>query len=1137
MQIKKRPYRITFGLIFIVALIIVWFLIPVNKQKEINIGLLTSESSMKVEYDSIVQYINKYPHLKYKEIRVKDITDPTSAFNKFDVIWYQQTDTTEIPGEIDNKELKQALKNYLTKGGNLLLTMEGIKYLKNLELEETNLITEKVEAIDHGFGRKRGLHAYKEHPVFQGLNGGSYIFSPTRDTNARLIGFLNEEIPENGKVIATDWAYITMEENRKLMVEYEFGTGKVIGIGAYTAFHIPNSHKNHLESFMNNVFGYLTGVIKGEKYYWDYSPNRVNKLVLNVKDKIQWKSQRWKDFEWNLKFEHEPTENFWDVAGERMVIMGNEKYGIEEIWAHPFMALKDYEIGFTQNGKKDIKWLSGENKKVKITPNAFERIYKIGKKTLKEIITTDINEPVSIIHYEYSGDESISLFMRYSSNLRFMWPYSSKVTGEIKHTWSDKLNAFVFADKTKDLVTVTGMTKTPFVTKSGQFDELELSSDSVITKNTEEFKGSVFAGLKLENGDAVDIVIAASNEGLKNTISTYKKFVKDPEMVFRQSKKYYQKLLENKLQINTPDTVFNEAYQWALIGTDRFFVNTPGLGKSLVAGYATTASGWNGGHEVNGRPGYAWYFGRDAQWSGFALNGYGDFEKVRSILEIFIKYQDIDGKIFHELTTSGALHYDAADATPLFIVLAGHYLRHSGDEEFIKKNWGSIKQAIDFCFSTDRNNDHLIENTLVGHGWVEGGHLFGGRSTLYLSGCWAAALEEAALLAKIVGETDLQKEYINESETIKQIINTTFWNEDEQFFHHSINNDGSFIEDITVMPAIPLYFNQVNKEKQSLILERFATNNFSSDWGMRIATMENNHFNPHGYHTGSVWPLYTGWTALAEYKNHRPVQGFTHTLNNLMIYKNWSKGFVEEVMNGLEYKPSGVCPHQCWSETMTIQPLVEGMLGYRPNAVENKIEISPALPLHWEKVEFSNIKMDVNVINLKMEKTDSGTSYTFENTGPGKIDIIFKPHFAAGTKIKSITLGGNDKEFSMNQNKDFVQPGIEFKLKKRILVEIEHKKGIGVIPVAYQVEPGDKSKGIRIIKSYLDNGVYIINVEGPANTERQFNIWSKNQIEKVNGATIAEKKSPLYSLKIQFPEDKTGENKFLKKQITIKLKE
>jgi len=50
---------------------------------------------------------------------------------------------------------------------------------------------------------------------------------------------------------------------------------------------------------------------------------------------------------------------------------------------------------------------------------------------------------------------------------------------------------------------------------------------------------------------------------------------------------------------------------------------------------------------------YGWYFGRDGEWSGFALLDYGDFQKVKSELEFYGKYQDLSGKIFHEATTSG----------------------------------------------------------------------------------------------------------------------------------------------------------------------------------------------------------------------------------------------------------------------------------------------------------------------------------------------------------------------------------------------------------------------------------------------------------------------------------------------------
>ena len=187
--------------------------------------------------------------------------------------------------------------------------------------------------------------------------------------------------------------------------------------------------------------------------------------------------------------------------------------------------------------------------------------------------------------------------------------------------------------------------------------------------------------------------------------------------------------------------------RWALAGTDKFMVKTPGMGTSLVAGYATTKHGWDGGQKVSGRPGYAWYFGRDGQWSGFALLDYGDYSKVRSILKFYEKYQDLSGKIFHEATTSGVIHYDAADATPLYIVLAGKYFRHSNDTAYLRESWPAISKALWFCQSTDTDGDMLIENTNVGHGWVEGGELYGSHSTLYLNSCWTAALEEAANMA------------------------------------------------------------------------------------------------------------------------------------------------------------------------------------------------------------------------------------------------------------------------------------------------------------------------------------------------------------------------------------------------------
>jgi glycogen debranching enzyme len=1132
---QKRPYWITTGLIFIVAVALALIFIPRKKQDMIQVGLLMTEDQYKSqELQALNDYLERLVFLEHQSLQPEEILQ-TETLEDYDVIWYHQVDSTNLPAELTSQQVSALLKGYVEQGGNLLLTMEAMKYLTHLGMTEEPPASARVKAVDRGFGRKRGLHAYRHHPVFKGLNGGSYIYSPKGDTTTRQTGYFGDKVPENAKVVAVDWAYINLAEDRKLMLEYTHGQGKVMGIGAYTLFSMDNHHQKHLEMFMSNVLGYMSGTVKVEKHYWKYEKKEVKPFSIEASQVQAGESETWDEPSWDLMFEHTATNNFFDVAGERMVVMGKEKGGIDEIWTHPFMGLRDYEAGYRTGKGDSIHWLTHQTPNIKITPNTFQRQYTLEGGTLKEVIVTDIKDPAGALHYEYNGDKPLELFVRFHSNMRLMWPYSSRVTGSIRHTWNEDLNAFVFTDKSKDFVCMVGSDKKPLRQMSGQLKGLTVKNKKLSGEPTDAFAAGAIARFRMQPDDQMNIVISATNQGLEKTAATYRKHISAPEEIRRGSREYYSDLLKEKLMIKSPDPLFNEAYKWALIGTDRFFVHTPGLGKSLVAGYGTSERGWKGGHKVSGRPGYAWYFGRDGQWSGFALDGYGDFEKVRNILEIYIKYQDLNGKIFHELTTSGVVHYDAADATPLFIVLAGHYMRHSGDVDFIRGNWEAIKKALDFCYSTDRNNDHLIENTGVGHGWVEGGHLFGGRSTLYLSGCWAAALEEASRMAQVLGKQTLSEQYREEAKIVTGFINRQFWNEQKQYFNHSLMPDGSYLRDVTIMPAIPLYFQQIEAKKSLPVLKRFATNNFSSDWGVRIIPKDNERYNPKGYHTGSVWPLYTGWTALAEYKNGRSLQGYMHAMNNLWVYRHWAKGFVEEVLNGKRYRPGGVCAHQCWSETMGLQPLYEGMLGYEPNAPDKTLALSPALPVQWDSLNVSNIHMGEHIIHMKMRKTAEGTEYIFTKRGPGEVTVNFSPRLPAGSKVHGATLNGVEADIQVTREADHVEPDLSFALKEKGILSIRHTRGIGVVPLEYQPEPGDVSEGLRILSGSLEKDSYRIRIQGPAGGAGSFRICSGDyRIQQISNAAAGKSEKGLQTVVTTFPAE--GGRDYVTKEILLKVK-
>jgi hypothetical protein len=562
-------------------------------------------------------------------------------------------------------------------------------------------------------------------------------------------------------------------------------------------------------------------------------------------------------------------------------------------------------------------------------------------------------------------------------------------------------------------------------------------------------------------------------------------------------------------------------FRWAIVGTNRFIVNTPGVGEGLLAGYSTTARGWDGGQKISGRPGYAWYFGRDAAWSGFAIDDYGDFGTVRTELELMQKYQDLSGKIFHEISTSGSVHYDASDATPLYILLAAHYLRASGDTAFIRGSWPRIRKAMEHLNSTDTDGDGLIENTDEGHGWVEGGALYPVHTEFYLAGAWGKALFDASYIASTLGMSDLAGRYRADGERVREILNRDFWNPQTKFFNLGKRTDGTDNTEPTVLPATVMYYGFLDDEKVAHSLEQYAGSGFSSDWGVRIVSSSSPLFNPQGYHYGSVWPLFTGWTALAEYEYGHSTQGFAHMLNNLYIKNHWALGFVEEVMNGAVYNPSGVCPHQCWSETNILHPAITGMIGWKPDAPRRRAGIFPRFPVHWDTVGVTNLRAGGSTLRFSMRRGEGETRYTFDLTGGEPLNLSFAPEIPEGMSVLRATLDGKEVTIGGSRKRGLVDPPVDIALRGRAELVFEHEGGIGVVPAMPRPEPGDSSTGHRIISTAMRGGFYEVAVEGRSGTAAEIQVKTFGRpVTRIENARTAEGRESgrgLTTLVVGFP--------------------
>lgn len=1105
-------------------------------RRTLRVGYIVIDESRSPGDKEIWEWLESHERFDPQEIHLKEVA---SSENRIDVFWLDLPDSTAYHHWLTDPDFLQIFKSLLQRNPRLFLTNYGALLPHALGLESRKPEVRRIQVQDNWLEDQKGLQGWRDHPVFAGLFGGTFLLDGVHGDTLSCIGYFGDNFPMEGKVVAVEKSFITVHRENRLMQEYQREKGKILSVGAFIHFSQRNGLKKNLQKFVENCLLYLCGAKMGvSPTYWKsyaYRPQTFSVITKSIHPVSERKWMTPSESELLLTADH-PKNDFYDLAGRRALIMGKEKGGIDEIWVHPFRILRDYEVGLVTGDS--IAWLRSLPVRAEIRPESITRYYQTMFGEIKEILFPSLRKAGAVVHYEVTDSLDVQMAIRFRSDLRWMWPYDEYALGDVHFGYDGRLDALHIKDETAAFYCVFGGDVGSDQHLEGPFESIGWEQGRFIGRETElnqVYHASVFS-LNRENDHCLNVVLVGTDQGKEEALSHYISLMRDPLKEYETVVAHYQKILNDFVTIDSPDDEFDRLWKWALVGTDRFFVHTPDLGTALVAGYATTERGWDGQHKISGRPGYGWYFGRDAAWSGFAVDDYGDFNIVEEQLRFFQKFQDESGKIFHELSTSGAVHYDAADATPLYVILAAHLFRASGDTQFLRENWPHLQRAMNYLYSTDTDGDGLIENTDVGHGWVEGGKLWGAHTTFYLAGLWAQALKDAAYMVSHLGKQDLADKYRQDAEKVQMILNKNFWSESDKFFYYGKFADGSYNPEETVLPAVVMYYNLLDDEKAKIVLMKYASNRFTSDWGMRILSSESPLFNPRGYHYGSVWPLYTGWTALAEYEYGNPTQGFTHIYSNLMIKNHWARGFVEEVMNGAVYQPSGVCPHQCWSETNILHPGITGMIGWKPHAPEGFAELKPRFPIHWKLVRVDHLRVGDSRIGLEIIRSKNETHYDLTLEDGREIEVHLYPEIHPGMIVDDILIDDQAVVFSSKSHRGLLAQPVELALRDEVSVVLKHRRGIEMLPILPRPEPGGRSQDYRIVNTTLHANRYVMDLEGRAGSEYAFTLRLFDQkINNIDGGRIRHiGKTGLVTLMVPFPH---ANESFSQKRVILHLNE
>jgi glycogen debranching enzyme len=821
--------------------------------------------------------------------------------------------------------------------------------------------------------------------------------------------------------------------------------------------------------------------------------------------------------------------SFFDVVGRRSAVFGYEHRPLEA-WVYPMKLFDDFELSFRVEGYPLEFRSSDLAVHINVRPEATIFTYAHAAFTVRQIIFAPLDEPGVIVLLDVKTVLPMTVAASFRPKLSLAWP-AGLMTGNTG--WEEKQHVYYITEESKRFVGVVGSPSARDVSLMPYQEEpRDVPVRFEIETSPEQLKSSF-----------IPIVVAGSTEGREKAKAAYERMLGSIAPLYEKNVAYYERLERETTTVRTPDERLNTAFSWAKVGVDKGIATNPFLGTGLLAGFRTSGE--------SERPGFAWYFGRDAMWTALAINSYGDFASARTALEFLKKFQRADGKIPHEISQSASLipwftdyeyPWASADATPLYCIAHADYWRATGDTEFLRANWDSIQKAYSFSEATDTDGNGLIENTKFGHGWVEGGPLRPVHEEIYMQGLWIEASRSMEELAHVMNDGAVAARAREWAERTRAKMEQTYWLAGGGFYAFGTRgpvtekqeaepgpnravrqarmeelSKARLIDEDTVLPAVPLWWRTVLDERAQKEIDHLGSARMATDWGARIISKESRLYDPLSYHYGSVWPLFTGWASMGAYSYGRPHVGYQALMANALLTYTGALGYVTELLSGDFNAPFGRSSHhQVWSEAMVITPAVRGLLGISVGAGGRELRFAPQLPAGWDRVEALGIAAGDARYDLKLVRGAGRLEVTIKRRSDvaaaetnaralskGVERFTIAPAFPLDARVAKVTVQGRAVAFEIKTVGDVQRAEVSLERGGPTIEAVfTYTEGTDVYLVPESLAPGAESVGLRILGARADAEALHLRLEGLGGRSYALRVRSPYRLGPSSGATI-----------------------------------